>query len=73
MTGFESIVEEAAIAWLEELGWRHVPSLLLAPDVEASEAGDVREGGAGGAVAERAGCPRPQSIALGVNLIVVNT
>lgn len=35
MSGFESVVEEAAIAWLAELGWQHVPGPVLAPDGEA--------------------------------------
>ncbi len=37
MTGLESVVEDAAIAWLAELGWRHVPGPVLAPDGEAPE------------------------------------
>ncbi|MCK6518376.1 DEAD/DEAH box helicase, partial [Myxococcota bacterium] len=37
MSGFESVVEEAAIAWLTELGWQHVPGPVLAPDGEAPE------------------------------------
>lgn len=37
MSGFESVVEKAAIAWLAELGWRHVPGPVLAPDGEAPE------------------------------------
>ena len=32
MSGFESVVEQAAIEWLAELGWRHVPGPILAPD-----------------------------------------
>ena len=35
MSGFESVVEEAAIAWLAELGWQHVAGPVLAPDGEA--------------------------------------
>jgi len=37
LSGFESVVEEAAIAWLTELGWQHVPGPVLAPDGEAPE------------------------------------
>jgi type I restriction enzyme R subunit len=37
MSGFESVVEEAAIAWLAELGWQHVPGQALAPDGETPE------------------------------------
>lgn len=37
MSGFESVVEEAAIAWLTELGWQHVAGPVLAPDGEAPE------------------------------------
>jgi uncharacterized membrane protein len=34
MTAFESVVEEAAIAWLAELGWQHVAKTLREPDGE---------------------------------------
>ncbi|MFU8803991.1 MAG: type I restriction endonuclease subunit R, partial [Bradymonadaceae bacterium] len=37
MGGFESVVEEAAIEWLEELGWQHVSGPVLANDGEAPE------------------------------------
>jgi type I restriction enzyme R subunit len=42
MSSFESVVEEAAIAWLGELGWRHVPGPVLAPDGEAPERDSYR-------------------------------
>lgn len=42
MAGFESIVEEAAIAWLTELGWHHVPGPVLAPDGESPERDSYR-------------------------------
>lgn len=42
MTALESIVEEAAIAWLAELGWQHVPGPVLAPDGEAPERDSYR-------------------------------
>lgn len=42
MSGFESVVEEAAIAWLTELGWQHVPGPVLAPDGEAPERDSFR-------------------------------
>lgn len=35
MSGFKSVVEEAAIAWLNELGWPLVPGPVLALAVEA--------------------------------------
>lgn len=37
MSGFESVVEEAAITWLVELGWEHVPGSVLSPEGEAPE------------------------------------
>ncbi len=43
MSGFESVVEEAAIAWLTELGWQHVPGPVLAPDGEAPERESYRD------------------------------
>lgn len=42
MSGFESIVEQAAIEWLQELGWTHVPGPILAPDGEAPERANYR-------------------------------
>jgi type I restriction enzyme R subunit len=42
MNGFESVVEEAAIAWLTELGWQHVPGPILAPDGAAPERDNYR-------------------------------
>lgn len=35
MSGLESVAQEAAIAWRNELGWPHVLGPVLAPDVEA--------------------------------------
>ncbi len=42
MNGFESVVEEAAIAWLTELGWHHIPGPVLAPDGDAPERDSYR-------------------------------
>lgn len=42
MSAFESVVEQAAIAWLAELGWPHVPGPVLAPDGEAPERDSYR-------------------------------
>ncbi len=42
MSGFESVVERAAIDWLEELGWRYVPGPVLAPDGAAPERASYR-------------------------------
>ena len=42
MSGFESVVEEAAIAWLTELGWQHVSGPVLAPDGESPERDSYR-------------------------------
>lgn len=43
MSSFESVVEEAAIAWLTELGWQHVPGPVLAPDGDAPERASFRD------------------------------
>lgn len=43
MTSFESVVEEAAIAWLAELGWQHVPGPVLAPDGDVPERATFRD------------------------------
>ncbi len=43
MSSFESVVEEAAVEWLEELGWKHIPGAVLAPGGEAPERGSYRE------------------------------
>lgn len=38
MTAFtESVVEEAALAWLADVGWRVAPGPDLAPDALAAE------------------------------------
>ena len=37
MSAFESVVEEAAIAWLQELGWTFITGPILAPDGVAPE------------------------------------
>ncbi len=43
MSGFyESVVEQAAIDWLAELGWTFVPGPVLAPDGEAPERSSYR-------------------------------
>ncbi len=42
MSGFESVVEQAAIEWLDELGWKFVPGPVLAPDGEAPERANYR-------------------------------
>lgn len=42
MSGFESVVEQAAIEWLDELGWKFVPGPVLAPDGEAPERATYR-------------------------------
>lgn len=40
--GFESVVEQAAIEWLGELGWQFVSGPILAPDGEAPERASYR-------------------------------
>jgi type I restriction enzyme R subunit len=42
VSGFESVVEQAAIEWLDELGWKFVPGPVLAPDGEAPERANYR-------------------------------
>ncbi|MFH1467840.1 MAG: type I restriction endonuclease subunit R [Pseudomonadota bacterium] len=42
MSSFESVVEEAAIAWLGDLGWHHIPGPVLAPDGDAPERDSYR-------------------------------
>lgn len=42
MSGFESMVEEAAIEWLTDLGWTHVTGPVLASDGEAPERSSYR-------------------------------
>ena len=37
MSGFESVVEEAAIEWLGALGWKYIHGTVLAPDGESPE------------------------------------
>src|SRR5438552_9483362 len=39
----ESVVEEAALAWLESIGWRVVHGPDVAPDMPAAERGDYGE------------------------------
>ncbi|MEA2407870.1 MAG: type restriction enzyme subunit [Thermoleophilaceae bacterium] len=41
--GEDALVEQPALAWLEELGWEHAPGHKLAPSAPASERGDYRE------------------------------
>jgi type I restriction enzyme R subunit len=44
MTGFtESVVEEAALAWLESIGWRIAHGPEMAPDLPAAERRDYAE------------------------------
>ena len=43
MSAFESVVEQAAIEWLEDLGWTHVPGPVLASDGVAPERASYRE------------------------------
>lgn len=40
----ESVVEEAALAWLESTGWRIVPGPDIAPGMLAAERRDYGEG-----------------------------
>ncbi len=40
--GFESVVEQAAIEWLDELGWKCVSGPILAPEGEAPERANYR-------------------------------
>ena len=40
MTGFESVVEQAAIEWFQALGYDYVAGPTLAPDGEAPERAD---------------------------------
>ena len=40
MTGFESVVEQAAIEWFQSLGYDYVPGPVLAPDGDAPERAD---------------------------------
>lgn len=42
MSGFESVVEEAAIEWLVELGWKHAAGPVLAHDGDAPERPNYR-------------------------------
>ena len=37
MPGFESVVEDAAIAWFKDLGYTYVNGLVIAPEGEAPE------------------------------------
>ena len=39
----ESTVEDAALAWLESIGWRIAHGPSIAPDMRAAERGDYRE------------------------------
>ncbi|MGQ0657877.1 MAG: type I restriction endonuclease, partial [Chromatiales bacterium] len=44
MTAFtESVVEEAALAWLEAIGWRIAHGPVIAPDMPAHERRDYGE------------------------------
>lgn len=42
MKGLECMVEEAAISWLAELGWPHLPGPALAPDGQSPERANFR-------------------------------
>jgi type I restriction enzyme R subunit len=42
MTGFETIVEQAAIEWFQDLGYDFVTGPTLAPDGEAPERADYK-------------------------------
>ena len=42
MSGFESVVEQAAIEWLDALGWKYVHGPDLAPDGSAPERSSYR-------------------------------
>jgi type I restriction enzyme, R subunit len=43
MSGFESVVEEAAIEWLQDLGWTYIHGPTLAPDGSAPERATYRD------------------------------
>lgn len=43
MSGFESVVEEAAIEWLQALGWTYIHGPTLAPDGSAPERATYRD------------------------------
>ena len=43
MSGFESVVEEAAIEWLQALGWTYIHGPTLAPDGAAPERASYRD------------------------------
>ena len=42
MTGFETVVEQAAIEWFQALGYDYVAGPTLAPDGEAPERPDYK-------------------------------
>jgi len=43
MSGFESVVEQAAIEWLQDLGWTYIHGPTLAPDGVAPERASYRD------------------------------
>jgi type I restriction enzyme R subunit len=60
MTAFtESVVEQAALAWLESAGWRILPGIVIAPGEPAAERDDYGQAVLVQCLSGFAGAPQP--------------